>query len=342
MAEPAAGRVICRAPIVRRPVAAPRLPGTFTLPDESRFFSLPEGVDRSALTDAQKALANTNTLLVLFKQYVQELGPALKKLKTSSGPVTVERDPTDVLHAYKTRFDTKSKHWLRAQIASAQTTANVWPLFKDKHSQRTLVAEFFAEHNLNIQNPRLEREFTRDLGSKRSTLKGYLLNELLRCVYLFQYIQHAVETGRVGPDGHFVDPPSMIPLDVDRSAEDQEAFHVAIENHLKYLVTPLLTGGRFHFDDGALDAFISDAIKVGEVHMQRELVKEVAAEDDDEDSSVQRRLAEHPWPTWFQQTWLDSFLASPRPHENKVDKRPNTDPYMVSNQQEEDVISYLH
>ena len=130
------------------------LPGYFSVPDLSRLHTVPVAVgEGEELSTADKALANTVFIAESLSRLIEELGPALKKLKSSK---TTGRTNAVVWDEYKNRFWADIAKWLKSSVLGWKGMGQVWGLFTQPAARRTILASFFEDNKLDAKDAALE------------------------------------------------------------------------------------------------------------------------------------------------------------------------------------------
>ena len=179
-------RLVPQRAVPRRPGPSAPLPGTFTLLDMSLVHAPPEEVS----TSADKALANTYFLAGALGRFIQEMGPALKKLKTASDGARASVTPAAHWSSYQRRWIEATKDWLRNNVCGSQGMSSVWSMLKSREARRTFVISFFEHNNLDRHNAELESFYTTKANEYFNQFT-YLMKDLYRnVVFLYPYITH--------------------------------------------------------------------------------------------------------------------------------------------------------
>jgi hypothetical protein len=228
---------------VNGPSQAPH--GMFTLPDFSNIRtreSIAEDEDANLV-----AVDNQVLLCTAFKQFVKELGPALKKSRlNASQPV---RTAADVCKDYGKKFLKAEQKWFAKIITNAKSTEPVWVTAKDKNAKMTMVANFMLKNNLH--GPKIEQAFGTTL-SKFSTGKRALLKQALCSLLLaLPDIQEKALSGWFCEDGEFQEPAEPMVLLRSNSAH-MTAYNDAVVHAAKIHVCQQLKQLKWTTDTTAM------------------------------------------------------------------------------------------
>ena len=118
----------------------------FTTWDEDALQTFDERTD--VKTQNKVLLDNQLLMFQCFKQYVCEVGPALKKLKrVESGAACVDIS-IDMLTTFKEKFLSAEKTWLAADIIANGGMKNLFVLTLDDKAKHVMVNQFLLKHKI--------------------------------------------------------------------------------------------------------------------------------------------------------------------------------------------------
>ena len=168
--------------------------GEFTLPDVAQWKTMENKGD---LSSADAALENTSLLLSIMRQFVMEVGPALKRQKRST---TSSVEPAALYAPWRVRFTIAVNTWMQESVlkqaeGGSSSLSAFWADCADSTKKSQMVERFMLEHSL--KNPNLESQFRQQLGKKTSNKK--LLVKEMMCILILKYpkIQQAVNDAQL-------------------------------------------------------------------------------------------------------------------------------------------------
>ena len=145
------------------------------------------------MSSADAALENTSLLLSAMRQFVMEMGPALKRQKRSpSGQAS-----QDTLYApWNVRFIKAITVWMeeavmrQAEGDTTTTTAALWLDCASSKARSELVSKFMLSHF--VKNPTLENVFRTRLSKTISNKKMIVKDTMCLLILKYPKIQQAV------------------------------------------------------------------------------------------------------------------------------------------------------
>ena len=139
-------------PVPGRPprvAAIAPIPNTFALFtnwDEDKLQTFDEWTD--VKTQNKVLLDNQLIMFRCLKQYVCEVGPALKKLKRVESGAAGADITIDMMTTFKDKFLAAEKTWLAADIIANGGMKNLFILTLDDKAKHVMVNQFLLKHNI--------------------------------------------------------------------------------------------------------------------------------------------------------------------------------------------------